>query len=72
MFADYFYAKKILWTTYVRIFCDGGRQIYRVIPEICRMSYAKHWKLWGFRLYWLGREFCFSFGKDVNGLYSNC
>ena len=69
-FRKYFYGKKLVWSTYIRIFCDGGNPIIRYIPKFRRQYYATYWKLKGFVIYWLGREFNFSFGKDVNGLYS--
>lgn len=68
-FQDYFYNKTIIWTPTVRIFCDGGKPIIRYIPRFRRAYYAKFWGMSGFVIYFLGREFNFSFGKDVNGLY---
>jgi hypothetical protein len=68
-FRYYFFRKRILWTSHVRIFCDGGNPIIRYFPKFRKECYAKYWNMKGFAVYWLGREFNFSFGKDINGLY---
>jgi hypothetical protein len=61
--------KKILWTKYVKIFCDGGFPIWRKYPRICRTHFSPHWDLKGFRIYIFGREINFVFGEDKKGLY---
>lgn len=61
--------KRLVWTDYIKIFCDGGHVKYRIIPHVVRAGYDKYWKMYGFRIYWLGREFNFTFGKDINKLY---
>jgi hypothetical protein len=68
-FKAYFYGKEILWTSYVRIFCDAGQPKTTYWPTFRRMHFAKFWNMKGFCLYWLGREFSFCFGKDINNLY---
>ena len=70
-FRSYFYGKVILWTPYFRVFCDAGMPIIRYFPRFRNLRYAKHWNMCGFALYWLGREFNFSFGKDINNLYDS-
>jgi len=69
MIKEYFYGRKIIWTKMVRIFCDSGRPVMRYVPRFRRMHYDKHWNMYGFAMYWFGREFNFSFGEDVKGLY---
>ena len=68
-FRYYFYCKTVVWSKYVRIFCDGGQPIVRYMPRFRRARYAMHWKLHGFAMYWLGREFNFELGEDVNHLH---
>ena len=70
-FRQYFYCKTIIWTTYVRIFCDGGNPIIHYFPKFRTDHHDKHWNMFGFAIYFLGREFNFSFGKDINGLYKD-
>jgi len=59
----------IVWTKYVRIFTDGGGQNFRWFPKFRTGMYCKHWGMSGFYVYWLGREFWFSFKEDKKGLY---
>lgn len=61
--------KQLWWSKRVRIFCDGGRPIFRWFPRYCKRGYHPHWGMRGFAIYWLGREFNFSFGSDRNGFY---
>lgn len=69
-FEHYFYAKIIIWTPTIKIFCDAGKPIIYYFPKFRRKHFAKYWRMYGFEIYFLGREFNFVFGKDVNGLYS--
>lgn len=62
--------KKLVWRESIRIFTDNGQPIFRLLPRVRRIGFDKYWDLWGFAVYWLGREFNFVFGKDKKGLYS--
>ena len=64
--------KRLWWSKRVRIFCDGGGPVFRWRPRYRRLGYDPHWGMFGFAVYWLGREFNFSFGRDVRGLYRDC
>lgn len=68
-FANYFYCKTILWTPYVRIFCDGGQPRIYWFPRFRCLGYHSFWGMVGFSIHFWGRQFCFSFGLDKNGLY---
>ena len=70
MFAQKLKGKRLVWTRWVKIFCDGGYPIYQVVPRFRRQHYARHWGLFGFAVYWLGREINFCFGVDKHGLYA--
>lgn len=61
--------KRLIWTTYVRVFTDGGCPLINYIPRIHRVGYARYWGLRGFYINWLGRQVFFSFGEDRKGLY---
>jgi hypothetical protein len=61
--------KKILWTKYVRIFCDSGYKDVKYRPKIITGIYSNYWGIKGFIIDFLGREFWFSFGEDKHGLY---
>lgn len=63
--------KKFIWTTHVRVFTDGGYPIVRIIPRFHCIGYAPYWHIRGFYCSWAGREFYFSFKKDINGLYKD-
>lgn len=62
--------KRLLWTSRIKIFCDGGEPIYRLTPRVRRQHYNPHWGLYGFAVYWLGREFNVCVGIDKRGLYT--
>jgi hypothetical protein len=62
-------AKKVLWTRYVKIFCDGGQPIWHWFPHFNWSYSAPFWGFKGFRMYLFGREVNFIFGEDKNGLY---
>ena len=62
-------SKRLVWTTYFRLFTDGGMPKFTYIPRIRRHYYSSYWGMYGFYIYFLGREFNFSFGKDKNYLY---
>jgi hypothetical protein len=64
------HGKRLLWTKYVRVFCDGGSPKFRWLPKVNRMYYSPYWGLKGFRLYLFGREINFSFGVDVRNCHS--
>ena len=68
-FRFYFKGRIIYWSKYFRIYCDGGYPIVKYIPNFKKLSYHKHWNMFGFLIIWLGREFYFSFGEDINNLY---
>lgn len=72
LFTSKLQGKVLIWSKYVRIFCDGGRPFFRWIPRLRLQKYAKHWGLFGFAIYIFGREVNFSFGEDKKGLYSDC
>jgi len=61
--------KRLIWTPYFRVFCDGGQPRFTALPSFRPQYYDKYWRMTGFAVYFLGREFNFSFGKDENGLY---
>ena len=61
--------KRLVWTEYLRVFCDNGHPLFRILPRFRRMNYYEHWQIYGFAMYLWGREINFSFGRDVNGLY---
>ncbi len=63
------HGKRLIWTQYVRVYCDGGYPRNFLCPRFRFGMYDKHWGMKGFAMVWLGREFNFSFGKDKNGLY---
>ena len=66
---NYFKGKRLIWTVYFRLFCDNGQPKFTYIPKFRILYYSVHWNMWGFAIYLFGREFNFSFGKDVNHLY---
>ena len=68
-FTQKLFKKKILWTKYCRVFCDGGEPIFKWYPVFVPHFYHKYWKMWGFKVYLFGREINFSFREDVMGLY---
>lgn len=61
--------KRLVWTTYFRLFTDNGQPKFRIIPRFRRLHYSKHWGMKGFAVYLWGREFNFSFGKDKKDFY---
>ena len=61
--------KTLYWSKYVRIFCDGGYCSLRLLPRVHRMHYDPHWNMRGFWITFLGRQFFFSFGKDIHQHY---
>lgn len=61
--------KKLWWSKRIRVFCDNGVPIFRWVPRFRRQGYHPRWRMFGFAVYWLGREFNFSFGVDHNGLF---
>lgn len=61
--------KRIIWTKQFKLFTDGGMPIYCWYPKVRIAYYDPYWGLRGFKIYWLGREFNFEFGKDKQGLY---
>jgi hypothetical protein len=64
------HAKKIIWTKYIRVFCDGGNPIFRYLPRFRRAHYNPYWGMYGFAVYLFGREINFSLGEDKKGLYN--
>ena len=68
-FTHKLYGKRILWSNYLRIFCDSGHPYFHYIPTFQKTHYAEFWNIYGFRIYWLGREFNFCFGLDKHNLY---
>ncbi len=69
MIKDYFAGKRIIWTKYIKVYCDNGHPKYFIIPAIYREYFHRHWNLKGFRIVWLGREFHFVFGEVKNEFY---
>lgn len=61
--------KKLIWTKYVRVFCDGGNPKNLIWPRFHFGMYDPCWKMKGGVLTWLGRQFFFSFGEDKKGFY---
>ena len=61
--------RKLIWGKYIRVYTDNRNPIFRKIPHFQCKQYSNHWKLYGFVITWLGRQFFFSFGEDVNGFY---
>lgn len=68
-FRSFFYCKTLLWTKKIRIYCDGGYPPITYYPKFRFHIYDKYWQMYGFVITFLGREFYFSFGEDVKGLY---
>jgi hypothetical protein len=62
--------KRLIWTTYFRLFTCGGFPKMRYIPKFRRSHYAAYWGMRGFVVYWLSHEFNFSFGKDIHNHYA--
>lgn len=62
-------SKRVIWTKTIRLYTDGGQPKFTLLPGIRKQGFHSHWGLCGFVIYWLGREFNFVFGKDINGLY---
>jgi hypothetical protein len=62
-------SKEIVWTKKVKIYTDGGMPIMCYWPRFTKLGINDYWGLSGFHLYWLGREFTFVYGEDINGLY---
>lgn len=65
----YFAGKKLIWTKYIRIYCDNGKPKFRLYPVFRKKNYDNYWKMIGFCFYLFGREFNISIGKDINNLY---
>lgn len=64
--------KKIYWSTYLKIYCDGGQPIFKYYPVFhLKNCINKFWKMYLCRIYFLGREFNFCFGKDINKMYDS-
>jgi hypothetical protein len=61
--------KVFMWTTYVRVFCDESQPKFTLYPVFRKSVYSSYWGMSGFSVCFLGRQFIFSFGKDVNGLF---
>jgi hypothetical protein len=61
--------KQLYWSPYFRVYCDGGQPNWYWLPKFSKKYYDPNWGLYGFQVYWLGREFNFSFGEDTKGLY---
>ena len=68
-FAFRFHGRRIVWTKYFKIYYDGGSSIFEWFPRIRKQSFDPFWNLFGFAIYWFGREFNFVFGKDVNNFF---
>lgn len=64
------HSKTLLWSTNIRIFCDGGCPVWTWIPKIHKNYYSSYWNMWGIVIQIFGRQVFFSFGKDINGLYN--
>ena len=61
--------KNILMTEYIRIYCDGGYPNFHYYPIFFGNPFNyEHYRLRGFSISILGREFFFIFGKDIKGL----
>lgn len=63
-------SKKIIWSNSFKLFTDGGDPNWYWFPKYRREGYDSSWEVWGFAIYWLGREFNFAFGEDKHGLFS--
>lgn len=63
--------KRLLWTRYVRVFVDHGSPMFTALPRFRRLRYAQHWQMCGFAVLVWGREFSFSFGRDIHKLYGD-
>ena len=61
--------RRLIWRKYIRLFTDAGNPKFRLLPRARRLHYSTHWGMYGFAVYFLGREFNFSFGEDKNSLY---
>lgn len=62
--------KRLVWGKWFRIFTDSGQPKFYYIPRIINGIYHERLGMSRFRMYWLGKEFNFSFGEDKHGLYT--
>jgi len=60
---------KIFWTKYLRIFTNGDKLNWTIIPKFKLSNYHKNWNLFGFHIHWLNKEVIISINEDIHGFY---